>query len=533
MTAAERNKFFAWTFKAIGQTMHLVQDASVPSHTRNDAHAFWNYENWVDELRSANTGSFQRLIENPKSFAGTISTIASLIDIDYYNRTNPSTTLAQGLAEYTNANFASDDTIFAEALPTNDAHYFPYPRKTSPNVQKYINANLLPETIIAEDGVSDPTFYIRKSADGEVIEHFAKPRYFTRASLDNVDETRRAYHRYFALDETCHKDYAQLLLPRAVGYSAGLLNYFFRGTLEITQPDRCLYGLIDGSVLPQQFTQLKAKVRNTTPNEPIGNGIIQAVARYKKIIDYHPDLSTYPTTSAGTEPDFSYSVSAQKTLTAEEITALSSATAQEFTFNFTNSPIPAGVTDLYLHVIFKGTLGNETDIAVAVGNKDLSEPMHNVYWNSTDRFYLNGELRTADEIRSNPALSNQPIDPYDLRTEIAFCGQTPQVVYNPMPTGSFGRVITITEASTTEFPLTIHRQSIDPASPQINRTSSFSTTGIVSQGDEFTQLYIFRGINMHAGSAFTNCYPDCAGVFNTDWPGPINSSPVPVTTLTP
>lgn len=36
-----------------------------------------------------------------------------------------------------------------------------------------------------------------------------------------------------SLDDKCFEDYANLLLPKAVGYSAGLLNYFFRGSIGI------------------------------------------------------------------------------------------------------------------------------------------------------------------------------------------------------------------------------------------------------------------------------------------------------------
>ena len=35
------------------------------------------------------------------------------------------------------------------------------------------------------------------------------------------------------LDDNVHNTYSKKLLPRAVGYSAGLLNYFFRGTIGI------------------------------------------------------------------------------------------------------------------------------------------------------------------------------------------------------------------------------------------------------------------------------------------------------------
>ena len=35
-----REQFFAWTLQALGHTLHLIQDASVPAHTRNDLHGY-------------------------------------------------------------------------------------------------------------------------------------------------------------------------------------------------------------------------------------------------------------------------------------------------------------------------------------------------------------------------------------------------------------------------------------------------------------------------------------------------------------
>lgn len=50
LTAAiksDRDTNFANTFRGLGQIMHLVQDMSVPEHTRNSFHAFGGYEGWV------------------------------------------------------------------------------------------------------------------------------------------------------------------------------------------------------------------------------------------------------------------------------------------------------------------------------------------------------------------------------------------------------------------------------------------------------------------------------------------------------
>ena len=72
--------------------------------------------------------------------------ITQLYDTDQYNGLNASAGINQGIAEYTNANFFSDDTIFAaESYPTNHRHYFPFPKKSSTDFQAYISQIKPPE----------------------------------------------------------------------------------------------------------------------------------------------------------------------------------------------------------------------------------------------------------------------------------------------------------------------------------------------------------------------------------------------------
>lgn len=407
-----RENYLSIALQSLGRATHLVQDVSVPAHTRNDFHLPYvdeePYETYTDkhyldlDYKEIPFPLWDQSISPyaPRQFW----------DTDTYNGYNPSASLNQGLAEYTNANFFSKDTIFDDA--------YPFPNELSTDLQSYSNQNQnkLPEIVIAEDNIPDTSFWIKKDKDGEIIDHFVKPGYLTKEALDAGNPI---YVRTFTLDDTCYKYYASLLIPRAVGYSAGLLDYFFRGTLEITPPDQIAYAVTDGSQTPyldtyghyhQQFTSIKAKVRNSTPdtipgeevqncNQIQGNCIIQAIARYRIIPNYMYDLSNYPpngTTMHNIE--YSYSVSAPI-----YINSLSSVTPQEFSFDFYTSPIPAGITDLYLQVVFKGTLGNETDIAIAVGMKDLMEPTHQVFWNATDMFQLDAHLRTSYDIRNTPA----------------------------------------------------------------------------------------------------------------------------------
>ena len=49
---AEKEIYYGATFRGIGQLMHLVEDASVPAHTRDDAHVVgYHYEEEVNKMR--------------------------------------------------------------------------------------------------------------------------------------------------------------------------------------------------------------------------------------------------------------------------------------------------------------------------------------------------------------------------------------------------------------------------------------------------------------------------------------------------
>lgn len=204
-TLAARNTNFAQTFRGMGQLMHLVQDASVPAHSRDDGHyIFSEYEAWVADSGSQIISGYA-----PIFFSGPISDIASLIDTNQYHNPSPDPTLTVGttvgLAEYSNANFFSDGTILNGT--------FPYPAWSG--LEEY-DADVAP---------GKKRTYLRKIGDGQHIEHAAAGMWFYKA-LPNGSK-----HLGLKLDETVYSDYAALLIPRAVGYSAGLLKYFFRGTL--------------------------------------------------------------------------------------------------------------------------------------------------------------------------------------------------------------------------------------------------------------------------------------------------------------
>ena len=222
-TTRETN--FADTFRGLGQLMHLVQDLSVPEHTRDDGHYlgvlpfYEHYEKWVkkhpDIVLMYPAISFDSsLIGNPNPLASV--PIANLFDTNQYVEPNPDPAVTLradiGLSEYTNANFLSPGTMF-----TSD---FPYPNKE--------------DCVLYRDEVNDRQ-YLRSDGNGEKVNHLAVVSwlYFWRTThFPQYDS-----YLPLGLDPFCYQDYASYLIPRAVGYSAILLDYFFRGEIDMLPDD--------------------------------------------------------------------------------------------------------------------------------------------------------------------------------------------------------------------------------------------------------------------------------------------------------
>ena len=101
------------------------------------------------------------------------------------------------------------------------------------------------------------------------------------------------------------------------------------------------------------------------------------------------------------------------------------------------------------------------------GTKDLNEPMHLVFINSTDKFYLDGVLYTGQEIRDDINLRNRVdldgdgaineigpptyepfIDPFGFKLGIGFAAKDASSYtwyYDPLEPGTYGRLIILTE----------------------------------------------------------------------------------------
>jgi uncharacterized repeat protein (TIGR01451 family) len=245
---AQRELKFADTLRSIGAVMHLVQDASVPSHTRNDPHfPFWDldpdlFHSWVEtrydarRMRQELTPFFpsNNLLREPgKDTLHAPLPIANLIDADRWDGEDAGTidrTLSTdvGVAEFSNATFFSEGQLNG-TLPGSNTRY-PYPER---------------EMVPSDLGNG---YYAIKRNNTIIVDPAVKC---------TVDLSDASACKWTLNDDLIYQEYAKHLLPRAIGYSSKVLEYFFRGSMEIT------------SVGPGQIT-----IKNTSEERMTGQAFL-------------------------------------------------------------------------------------------------------------------------------------------------------------------------------------------------------------------------------------------------------------------
>jgi len=435
---AWRQAYWATTLRAVGDVLHLNQDMAQPQHTRNEPHSgrlclndktclaghTSVYEKYVN-MRALQAASFDAGLPSnvpivmqarELSFGG--YPVPSFGKYTDYWSTTPGdrATQGKGLADYSNRGF------FTAGKNLGSSEY-PSP---SSNTSDYQVRTVIP---VRWDGT--PT---ADNAPSHVYYGSVRDQ-LQDASTPDVPLTSFGMWDQFLQAKSAAPDYtlnrinydamADLLLPRAVAYSAGLINFFFRGRIEIALPDEGVFALADHGVT-KGFTKLRAKITNATAsfvdaqNNPqpqrMNGGTFFAVIRYHTDKQYVDSLDTV----VGTSPcdDFASVVNPAKLdastqcrdgveqiIVSKPFTgiALDAGGQALVEFDFQNSPIPYAMTDVILQIVYRGPLGSETD-AVAVGTIDVSEPTYFTYHNATDYIHLGEHVYTRGEVDSNPQL---------------------------------------------------------------------------------------------------------------------------------
>lgn len=239
---ADRNTYLTNMFRAVGQVMHLLEDTSQPQHVRNEQHLDqilgintpWRspIEDYgLLNVKNLNYGDGSMLnwqaagFTNLEDFWNTHkyngSSSAALIADNKENPNGGPNTL--GLAEWCNANFLGDRHQYADYYLTNDIKYYPYPRRSGTIAPQV-------DSITIKNGRVLSRYYLSKTTDGIPITHHSA---LTLWGMEHPEVGNKAKTTTIR-DDNVLKDYHNVFIPKAVKYSAGLIDYFFRGTMNVS-----------------------------------------------------------------------------------------------------------------------------------------------------------------------------------------------------------------------------------------------------------------------------------------------------------
>lgn len=410
-TRAERDAYWATTFRSLGSVVHNLQDMGQPQHTKNEPHAFGGPHLWEQRVNNrAILGkpiavSSGVVISDPPSLKFDGYPAPKFIEYRNFFSTGSGNFVTgnasgMGLANYSNRGFFTSESNFGTSN---------YPEPVS-NLSAY-------NTVL--EGNADQ--YDEVYLSGQVPDNYtgspSPPIKMSRAGLlkDVIDlyagTTPAAAHR-FAIDFRVIDDQADLLIPRAVGYTTGFVDFFFRGSLDIRPTSDGLFGVMDHAT-GTGFNKLVLKVKNTTAPIPLptGNtvapqqmssGRFVAVVRLHRDLVFNNNLSTAiglgecanlaAIYGAGNEPnalghDPNVNTACRDgnetlVVSAPLVQTLDSDEEKEMSFDFSASPIPLAGVDYSVQVVFRGKLGYEDD-SIATGFREMADPMfitrHNIY----------------------------------------------------------------------------------------------------------------------------------------------------------
>jgi len=251
-----------YMFRAVGQVMHLLEDTTQPQHVRNEQHlegTIWQstieiYGN--DHVRQLNYGDGSMLDWRGAGFIKLedfwdrhlYNGTSSQPLIDNEDPTKPTSTL--GLAEWCNGNFLGERHTYAEFFDKTSIKYYPFPsltNTTQPQLKPGNLAGTVIDSITLRNHMTGDRVYISKTGAGVPVTHHSALNYLA------VQNTPRLGGLQMQVGLTIHDDnvlsnYHDIFIPKAVKYSAGLLDYFFRGTIDV--------GLIGYDTNTMQYTNL-------------------------------------------------------------------------------------------------------------------------------------------------------------------------------------------------------------------------------------------------------------------------------------
>ncbi|MES9814941.1 MAG: hypothetical protein ABW159_19040 [Candidatus Thiodiazotropha sp.] len=242
---AQRSENEQKLFLAMGHAVHHLQDMAQPAHVRNDAHC----DAHQDPRFRCGAWLFHDPSEyesNTEDFYGSLPLVGYPdLDLNLFRKARDFwRTGGQwqgiGMSEFSNWNFVSQDTNFIYGynplLPVDQINLFP----------SFYYENPIPDSITYNHVVSSPIdgdLGVMWYVGNQVTDQFSSvgSGYNDKAAALSIFHHDLQTYEFLPhpentleLNPTTHATARSFLIPRAVAYSAGLVNYFFRGQMKVT-----------------------------------------------------------------------------------------------------------------------------------------------------------------------------------------------------------------------------------------------------------------------------------------------------------
>lgn len=576
--AAAQSSYWATTFRALGSVVHHIQDMAQPQHTRSDAHAGEDYEsggiighksffeNYVNAraLRRTFVPLKEGIEQNTRPLPETaypvpqFNTYADFWSTARGSGVRPDSLNGKGLADYTSRGFYSIGTN----VGSNAGAFYPQPGQSpSPGSWLKIDGPLdmnnqpLPGSIDFLVGSVTDTAYPSETQANVLLSSRGLFNQFLQAANGQSAPS---------LNVRNYDDQVALLVPRTVAYSAGFIDYFFRGQLKISLPPEKIFSAADFSTIYDPpnagFKRFKVVVQNVTPAvQPPGetsqaqstsDGHLVAVLRYrlnsclvdasgniKETLDgspkHDPSNPSVPIwdescRTPAIRPGINPTVQVLPKIVVSNMVEIQGGldSPQTVIFDFPK-PLPFNAVDVDIQVVYRGTLGTEPD-GIAVGFEYLSEP---------NFFNLENMGDCA------PACTTDCNKTFAVQLPFAVGGIREDAKVINMPPGRYARVAFLTYAgkrrqiSQTEYERVVNNQDYAYSVPIMEGTTQIDTwqpgvkiTEKLFQSRELQgrgRMLSWRSVHQTGSMCNT---AECFDQYNTTC-GAMNPTAFPVTVL--
>jgi hypothetical protein len=237
---SERQENLLYMSRAIGQVMHLLEDTTQPQHVRNEQHLDQIYgfnTTWRSPIEdygneNVNNLNYEQGILDWKGAGFTkledfwdrhlYNGNAAALDADVNGGTS-----TLGLAEWCNGNFLGLRHSYAEYSSAGDIRHYPFPSLFTST--GYLQHGAYVDMVTLKNGKQANRIYLHKTTDGIQVSHFSVASYLGTRFPNKIFPTHSSID-----DDNVLNDYHQILIPKAVEFSAGLLDYFCRGQLVVS-----------------------------------------------------------------------------------------------------------------------------------------------------------------------------------------------------------------------------------------------------------------------------------------------------------